>query len=365
MESLSSKQMRQLLAFIDQINQNHEPESLPTQLLKALNRLIPGDCVSLNLFNRDLMMERVIWDPVDFSMEADDQEAILREHVSEHPFMTKFIHEGKLPATRITDVYSQRRLRQTGIYIDLYHPLRIEYQMGIGIPTPDSKLLVLTQSRGYQNFLQRDKLLLQIASSHIYNRLEMANKHYYLSQQLKLLQDLSSAENQGLIILSESNKIQWMSLRANDLISKHFPSSIKKVNTLPSDLKIWLKHQLKNIRFGHRTQEFHLLSDSHELCIKLIESDKVDSTLLLRLDEHIRETPEILSDYFNLTPREAEVVDWVSKGKTNIEISIILSIAPATVKKHLEHVYDKLEVCNRASALVKTQQAIKNYSKQH
>ena len=40
----------------------------------------------------------------------------------------------------------------------------------------------------------------------------------------------------------------------------------------------------------------------------------------------------------NLTLREAEVLYWVAKGKTNRDIGDILGASPATVKNHLERV---------------------------
>jgi DNA-binding NarL/FixJ family response regulator len=51
-----------------------------------------------------------------------------------------------------------------------------------------------------------------------------------------------------------------------------------------------------------------------------------------------------------LTPREAEVLSWVAKGKTNRDIADILSMSPRTVNKHLEHVFEKLGVETRAAA---------------
>jgi DNA-binding CsgD family transcriptional regulator len=51
-----------------------------------------------------------------------------------------------------------------------------------------------------------------------------------------------------------------------------------------------------------------------------------------------------------LTTREREIVDLVADGKTNAEIAARLSVAPSTVKKHLEHVYEKLDVSGRAAA---------------
>lgn len=51
-----------------------------------------------------------------------------------------------------------------------------------------------------------------------------------------------------------------------------------------------------------------------------------------------------------LTNRESQVLYWVSMGKTNEEVGTIIGARPMTVKKHLEHVYDKLGVPNRTAA---------------
>ena len=51
-----------------------------------------------------------------------------------------------------------------------------------------------------------------------------------------------------------------------------------------------------------------------------------------------------------LTLRESEVLYWVTKGKTNRDIGDILGSSPATVKKHLERIYEKLGVETRTAA---------------
>jgi len=52
----------------------------------------------------------------------------------------------------------------------------------------------------------------------------------------------------------------------------------------------------------------------------------------------------------SLTRRESEVLYWVSMGKTNEEVATIVGAKPPTIKKHLEHIYDKLGVSNRTAA---------------
>lgn len=51
-----------------------------------------------------------------------------------------------------------------------------------------------------------------------------------------------------------------------------------------------------------------------------------------------------------LTAREAEVLSWLAKGKTNRDIAEILGISRHTVSKHLEHLFEKLGVETRAAA---------------
>ncbi len=52
------------------------------------------------------------------------------------------------------------------------------------------------------------------------------------------------------------------------------------------------------------------------------------------------------------SPREMEVLEWAARGKTNIQIGLILDISPRTVSKHLEHIYTKLGVESRTEAVV-------------
>ena len=59
---------------------------------------------------------------------------------------------------------------------------------------------------------------------------------------------------------------------------------------------------------------------------------------------------EAMSLTFKLTAREAEVLYWVVKGKTNKDIGDILGSSPMTVKKHLERVFVKLGVETRTAA---------------
>ena len=73
--------------------------------------------------------------------------------------------------------------------------------------------------------------------------------------------------------------------------------------------------------------------------------------ILLRLVRNSAEHQiECLKRAMHLTTREAEVLLWVSRGKSSRDIADILSLSPRTVTKHLEQVYSKIGVENRTSA---------------
>lgn len=72
--------------------------------------------------------------------------------------------------------------------------------------------------------------------------------------------------------------------------------------------------------------------------------------LLLRVGPQLQRPEMILKERLDLTVREAEVLLWVSHGKATRDIADILSLSPRTIDKHLEQMYNKLGLANRASA---------------
>jgi DNA-binding NarL/FixJ family response regulator len=76
-----------------------------------------------------------------------------------------------------------------------------------------------------------------------------------------------------------------------------------------------------------------------------------ENEILIRLNElNPEQDVAKLRDRQQLTQREAEVLLWVSYGKSSSDISDVLAISPRTVQKHLERIYEKLGVETRSAA---------------
>lgn len=79
----------------------------------------------------------------------------------------------------------------------------------------------------------------------------------------------------------------------------------------------------------------------------------------LRRVERLEPKPELpglrAKPMMGMSQREHEIVNWVSLGKTNEEIGMILTISPNTVKNHLKRIFQKLDATSRAQVAAKYQ----------
>jgi len=66
---------------------------------------------------------------------------------------------------------------------------------------------------------------------------------------------------------------------------------------------------------------------------------------------------EIADVFPDLTPREVEVLGLIARGLNNGEIANHLYISPKTVRNHITHIFDKLQVDSRAKAIVLAREA--------
>lgn len=90
--------------------------------------------------------------------------------------------------------------------------------------------------------------------------------------------------------------------------------------------------------------------DVLELLRPHLQAREARAELYRRMSGDLAAEADASDDDAALTLREREIVYLVGQGKTNGEIAAELWITPGTVKKHLEHVYEKLGVSGRAAA---------------
>ena len=121
--------------------------------------------------------------------------------------------------------------------------------------------------------------------------------------------------------------------------------------SLPEEARRWLAD--RQAGGGGRKPDsvvIATLADGRRLRLSPVGQTGPDEILLQLAEESGAGEDRLLKDKLSLTPREAEVLMWVANGKPNRDIAEILGLSPRTVDKHLEQIYAKLGVENRAAA---------------
>lgn len=152
-----------------------------------------------------------------------------------------------------------------------------------------------------------------------------------------------------LFASSRAGEILWSTPQAAWLLAIAFHDFEGSGYTLPRELQDWLRN-------GGRTEEspdaISIGGGTSAVKFRLSYIGQIDpDEILLRLVEgDAGDDKAVLKTKLNLTIREAEVLLWIARGKSNRDVGDILSLSPWTVNKHLEQIYAKLGVENRTSA---------------
>ena len=156
------------------------------------------------------------------------------------------------------------------------------------------------------------------------------------------------ASGRFLLATDRSGKLLWCTPKAKRLLAELFPVQGEQAASLPATLV----RQLMQLRQeGAKTQARSTLQVGNRRLEICVLSPIGPDELLFSLTEVGAEGDEhTLRQSLSLTSRESEVLLWISRGKSNREIGEILTISPRTVNKHLEQIFNKLGVENRASA---------------
>lgn len=164
------------------------------------------------------------------------------------------------------------------------------------------------------------------------------------------------ATGRFLLATDRSGRLLWCTPKAKSLLADLFPAKSEPAASLPSavvDQLMQLRQQ------GASTQPKSIIEvGGRQLEISVLSPIGPDE-LLFRLNELSGDGDEVvLQKSLLLTSRESEVLLWLSRGKANREIGEILHISPRTVNKHLEQIFVKLGVENRASAATRAVRAL-------
>jgi DNA-binding CsgD family transcriptional regulator len=317
----ASGDAKRVLRFLSDAEELGGDDPFPARVLEQLGELIPAEWIGYE--ERDFVGRRCIAqyehaDPalcggIDFDLRADP--------------VVRHLLDGHFGAIRLSDLLSQHDLKRTQYYSQVLVPLGITDSLGIAIPSPPSHAKRFILDRHGRYFSARDRTVLQCLQPHFDHLWRAARTRRRLRAAIAGLELASEQDIRGVILLASDARVEFASPPAHRLMRECFGAPLK--TQLPTTLSVWLESGAPTLRLRH---------DDGYVTVRR-------SGAALLLDE--------APDKLGLTPREREILAWVSRGRTNSEIAEVLWIAPTTVRKHLENIFAKLGVRTRAGAVAR------------
>ena len=193
-----------------------------------------------------------------------------------------------------------------------------------------------------------------VAPSEVIARVKV---HLANAQLTRSAQQAMDATGRYLLAADDEGKVRWCTTQAARLLG-----AFAAPEQLPLEVIAWLKAHGTGAKHAHET----IIAGPNEAAQAL----RVEFSLVGALgpDEHLLRLVALNQDHdldrlharMKLTRREAEVLLWLARGKSNRDIGQILDVSHRTVNKHLEQIYPKLGVEGRTAAVALAVRALED-----
>jgi DNA-binding NarL/FixJ family response regulator len=188
-----------------------------------------------------------------------------------------------------------------------------------------------------------DYLAKPIAPDELIARLRVHLANARLAQSARAALDVAG---RFLLAANRAGQVLWSTPQAGKLLGAILAPGDSGRPLLPEGAQHWLRDDSAR----QKPVSLAVTGTSPALHLSYVGQIGPDE-LLLRLTEDDQTRDDlVLKQRLALTTREAEVLLWIARGKSNRDIGDILGLSHRTVNKHLEQIYAKLGVENRASA---------------
>lgn len=328
---------RELKAVSEALVELYSPApyaEFPARLIALSRRLFSCENYCYNEFDRDKAL-RFVHEPA-YGGELE----VFNHYVGQHPLAIPVLKHQVPYSVKISDFATLRHWQRSDLYNNFFRLEGLNHQLVFLSPGPLQVGMALNRAR--RDFSETERAMLDLLAPHI-------TQAYRNSKLFSLMSDANESAHQGWIVANSSGRILSGSAKALGWLTEYFGPN----GSLPSQLLSWLKRRVSALLDTNGAnltlEEFSVPRGSTRLIVRSLSPvDAEEHRLVLReISEEFDAKP---LEELGLTKREAEVLLWVSQGKRNSEIAVILGTTAKTITKHLERIFAKLSVETRTSA---------------
>lgn len=333
MRALSERDAAAVLAVTAELAALDEPDPFPPRFVGHLAGLVHCHEAAYCELDRDakLRLRETAWtDGEEASRPAlDDPDRPYWRLRHSHPVCSYRERTGEwTTAHMVTDFVPLEAFRRTEIWNELYRDVPVTDWLDVGLrPTgTHTRMFLFLRDRGA--FDERDRLVIDLLQPHLQERFDRVQAIADAAEALAALEEPTRDPARHIVLCSSRGVIEFASPASRRLLARYIPDANRR---LPETVVARLL----------RGQSFVAEREGRRLALRAVRSAGLLVVLLGEEDLRLA----------RLTFRQRMILEHVARGQTDPEIAVDLGIAPATVNKHLEQIYARLEVHTRTAAV--------------
>ncbi len=248
-------------------------------------------------------------------------------------------------AMKVSDFLGDQQWRRSDVYNDCYGKrLGLTWEIAVQIRCTPHEVACAALQRASRDFNERDRALLDLIAPHMRAGYARADGTVRRERHLSLLEQGLDEAGDAVLLADRSGGIVAAGARARAVLRDWFGERPDSA-ALPVEIETWRTSE----RGAVGPPVLDLRRPGRRLRLRLIAGSDEDAILL---SERRRELPsaELLAQQLPISRREAEVLAGIVRGGMNAGIAQELGISTHTVARHIERIYAKLGVHNRAAA---------------
>lgn len=319
---------------------------LPRVMLELVSTVIPNVFATCNRMDLRSGTVTAAYYPEEWQPRMEAIMPQMHPHVHTHPIYRHVFDTGDGSARFVADFVEEDEWRQ-GPFARALAPLGVEECLIFCLQTSRQELVFIALNRAARTFTEAERAIANALRPHFIAAYENAIV-FTESQALAALtaHAISSPPN-GFVLDDGAGHVLYMSVAASELLDRFFPRSVTWKTELPPPVRHWLAQQ--------NAGPLQIEHSGATLTVRAASSGPASRVIYLKQaaagpasSDHLRT--------FGLTPRETEVLHWLTEGKSNPEIGTILAISSRTVAKHLQAIFEKLGVEGRIPAILRARE---------
>ncbi|MEM7172584.1 MAG: LuxR C-terminal-related transcriptional regulator [Pseudomonadota bacterium] len=346
--TLSTEDFSAILKILEEIYQLRDLDSFTETTMRLLPPLVESNLAALNEVNYEARRMQCILDSPEAQGIYDENQPHFEALMHENPLIAHYAEVRDEPK-KVSDFLNDQEWQQTLIYRNFYAQIQGNYQIALVLPLKSETMVAYAFNRAASDFTERHRSLLAALQPHLTRAYENAVIYSQTVRRMEAREDMLAARGAGWLDLDATLKIQRVAPQVLNSIASFFPSNPPGPDRLPGELERWIREQLARSQADQGITPWVITQENSRLILRLFRGTRSGDVSLATEVYQLAVDPETLKD-LGMSRRQTEILYWVSQGKSNTEIAVILKLSLSTVENHVYRLLKSLKLKNRTEA---------------